>query len=148
MAPEMRTDTELTLVEIEWRKKKLQEEDEFDDLTEEAKTLQEQELEKVGEETRLRGVTKFRNSPDVCLCRLQIKSNLGRLILKEEKEKDDHFRRKTQSLPDRTHMHTSKTTLTLRLRLEGESALSKRLVLSLQVHQQGHRSLPHTQAQA
>ena len=36
-----------TLAEIEWRKKKLQEEDEFEDLTEEAKTLQEQELEKV-----------------------------------------------------------------------------------------------------
>lgn len=39
----------LNLTEIEWRKKKkeLQEEDEFEDLTEEAKTLQEQELEKV-----------------------------------------------------------------------------------------------------
>ncbi|XP_055369614.1 dematin isoform X2 [Betta splendens] len=72
----------LAAVEIEWRKKKLQEEDEFEDLTEEAKTLQEQELEK-------------------------IQSNLGRLILKEEKEKDVHFRRKTQSLPDRSHMHTS-----------------------------------------
>nr|XP_019960636.1 PREDICTED: dematin-like isoform X1 [Paralichthys olivaceus]XP_019960637.1 PREDICTED: dematin-like isoform X1 [Paralichthys olivaceus] len=73
----------LAAMEIEWRKKKLQEEDdEFEDLTEEAKTLQEQELEK-------------------------IKSNLGRLILKEEKEKGLTFRRKTQSLPDRTHMHTS-----------------------------------------
>ncbi|XP_030006772.1 dematin [Sphaeramia orbicularis] len=72
----------LAAMEIEWRKKRLQEEDEFEDLTEEAKTLQEQELEK-------------------------IKSNLGRLILKEEKEKAIHFRRKTQSLPDRTHMHTS-----------------------------------------
>ncbi|XP_040012435.1 dematin isoform X1 [Xiphias gladius] len=72
----------LAAMEIEWRKKKLQEEDEFEDLTEEAETLQEQELEK-------------------------IKSNLGRLILKEEKEKAVHFRRKTQSLPDRTHMHTS-----------------------------------------
>ncbi|XP_070780952.1 dematin [Enoplosus armatus] len=75
----------LAAMEIEWKKKKLQEEeDEFEDLTDEAKTLQEQELEK-------------------------IKSNLGRLILKEEKEKAVHFRRKTQSLPDRTHMHTSKT---------------------------------------
>lgn len=37
----------------------------------------------------------------------QIQSNLGRLILKEEKEKAVRFRRKTQSLPDRTHMHTS-----------------------------------------
>lgn len=39
----------LNPAEIEWRKKKkeLQEEDEFEDLTEEAKTLQEQELEKV-----------------------------------------------------------------------------------------------------
>lgn len=73
----------LASMEIEWRKKKLQEEDdEFEDLTDEAKTIQEQELEK-------------------------IKSNLGRLILKEEKEKAVHFRRKTQSLPDRTHMHTS-----------------------------------------
>lgn len=73
----------LAAMEIEWRKKKeLQEEDEFEDLTEEAKTLQEQELEK-------------------------IKSNLGRLILKEEKEKAVNFRRKTQSLPDRTHMHGS-----------------------------------------
>uniref|UniRef100_A0A665TK06 Dematin actin binding protein n=1 Tax=Echeneis naucrates TaxID=173247 RepID=A0A665TK06_ECHNA len=72
----------LAAMEIEWRKKKLAEEDEFEDLTEEAKTLQEQELEK-------------------------IKSNLGRLILKEEKEKAVHYRRKTQSLPDRTHMHGS-----------------------------------------
>ncbi|XP_026030467.1 dematin isoform X2 [Astatotilapia calliptera] len=79
----------LATMEIEWRKKKkeLQEEDEFEDLTEEAKTLQEQELEK-------------------------IKSNLGRLILKEEKEKAVHFRRKTQSLPDRTHMHGSKSART------------------------------------
>ncbi|XP_056444784.1 dematin [Gadus chalcogrammus] len=75
----------LASMEIEWSKKKLEEEDddEFEDLTEEAKKLQEQELEK-------------------------IKSNLGRLILKEEKEKVS-FRRKTQSLPDRTHMHTSLT---------------------------------------
>ncbi|XP_047425664.1 dematin [Mugil cephalus] len=73
----------LASMEIEWRKKKLEEEeDEFEDLTEEAKTLQEQELEK-------------------------IKSNLGRLILKEEKEKAVNYRRKTQSLPDRTHMHGS-----------------------------------------
>ncbi|XP_037608579.1 dematin isoform X1 [Sebastes umbrosus] len=77
----------LAAMEIEWRKKKeLQEEDEFEDLTGDAETLQEQELEK-------------------------IKSNLGRLILKEEKEKGVQFRRKTQSLPDRTHMHTSKTSL-------------------------------------
>ncbi|CAL8322628.1 unnamed protein product [Lota lota] len=76
----------LASMEIEWSKKKLEEEDdEFEDLTEEAKKLQEQELEK-------------------------IKSNLGRLILKEEKEKAVSFRRKTQSLPDRTHMHTSLST--------------------------------------
>ncbi|XP_068430962.1 dematin isoform X1 [Clinocottus analis] len=73
----------LAAMEIEWRKKKeLQEEDEFEDLTGDAEMLQEQALEK-------------------------IKSNLGRLILKEEKEKALHFRRKTQSLPDRTHMHGS-----------------------------------------
>lgn len=74
----------LAAMEIEWRKKKLLEEDEFED-TDEVKTLQEQELEK-------------------------IKSNLGRLILKEEKEKGIQFRRKTQSLPDRTHMHSSLST--------------------------------------
>ncbi|XP_068609261.1 dematin [Brachionichthys hirsutus] len=75
----------LATMEIEWRKRKLQEEDEFEDLTDEAETPQEQELEK-------------------------IKSNMGRLILKEEKEKAVHFRRKTQSLPDRTHMHGSLST--------------------------------------
>uniref|UniRef100_A0A3B5QDE0 Dematin actin binding protein n=1 Tax=Xiphophorus maculatus TaxID=8083 RepID=A0A3B5QDE0_XIPMA len=76
----------LAAMEIEWRKKKLQEEDEFEDVTEEEQEQQEQqeqELEK-------------------------IKSNLGRLILKEEKEKSVHIRRKTQSLPDRTHMHSSR----------------------------------------
>ncbi|KAF3848425.1 hypothetical protein F7725_014922 [Dissostichus mawsoni] len=64
------------------RQKELQEDDEFEDLSGDAETLREQELEK-------------------------IKSNLGRLILKEEKEKAVQYRRKTQSLPDRTHMHTS-----------------------------------------
>uniref|UniRef100_A0A8C6TJY4 Dematin actin binding protein n=1 Tax=Neogobius melanostomus TaxID=47308 RepID=A0A8C6TJY4_9GOBI len=73
----------LAAMEIEWRKKKLVEEDEFED-TDEVKTIQEEELEK-------------------------IKSNLGRLILKEEKEKGIQFRRKTQSLPDRTHLHSSKS---------------------------------------
>uniref|UniRef100_A0A3B3WJY3 HP domain-containing protein n=1 Tax=Poecilia mexicana TaxID=48701 RepID=A0A3B3WJY3_9TELE len=74
----------LAAMEIEWRKKKLQEEDEFEVVTEEEQEQQEQELEK-------------------------IKSNLGRLILKEEKEKSIHIRRKTQSLPDRTHMHSSES---------------------------------------
>ncbi|KAJ7987066.1 hypothetical protein DPEC_G00334900 [Dallia pectoralis] len=77
----------LAAMEIEWRKKKEEEEegkDEFEDLTDDAKEL---ELHK-------------------------IKSNLGRLILKEEKEEKEKAllgigRRKTQSLPDRTHMHTS-----------------------------------------
>uniref|UniRef100_A0A3Q2QGR0 Dematin actin binding protein n=1 Tax=Fundulus heteroclitus TaxID=8078 RepID=A0A3Q2QGR0_FUNHE len=78
----------LAAMEIEWRKKKLQEEDEFEDLTEEDQLPQEQELE----------VEK-------------IKSNLGRLILKEEKEKGVPIRRKTQSLPDRTHMHTTTSPL-------------------------------------
>ncbi|XP_064833749.1 dematin-like isoform X1 [Oncorhynchus masou masou] len=80
----------LAAMEIEWRKRKEEEEegkDEFEVLTSDAKTLQEQELHK-------------------------IMSNLGRLILKEEKEEQekallDIGRRKTQSLPDRTHMHTS-----------------------------------------
>ncbi|XP_077593409.1 dematin isoform X2 [Stigmatopora nigra] len=78
----------LASMEIEWGRKKAEEEDEddFEDLTAEAKALQEQELEK-------------------------IKSNLGRLILREEKEKGggggSDFRRKTRSLPDRTHAHAS-----------------------------------------
>ncbi|XP_030625055.1 dematin [Chanos chanos] len=72
----------LATMEIEWRKRKgkTEDEDEFEDLTEEAKHLQEQELNK-------------------------IQSNLGKLILKEEIEKSIHIRRKTRSLPDRTHMH-------------------------------------------
>ncbi|XP_066507362.1 dematin isoform X1 [Hoplias malabaricus] len=77
----------LASVEIEWRKKAVEqgkalEDDEFEDLTEDAKRLQEQELNK-------------------------IQSNLGKLILKEEIEKSVHIRRKTRSLPDRTHMHSS-----------------------------------------
>nr|XP_061800509.1 dematin-like [Nerophis lumbriciformis] len=76
----------LASMEIEWRRKKAEEEeddDDFEDLTAEAKALQEQELEK-------------------------IKSNLGRLILREEKEKGGgDFRRKTRSLPDRTHAHST-----------------------------------------
>lgn len=75
--------TSSSSTEIEWNKRRLQEEDESEDQADEPRTLPEQELEK-------------------------IKSNLGRLILKEEKEKAVHFRRKTQSLPDRTHMHTSR----------------------------------------
>ncbi|XP_007254998.3 dematin isoform X2 [Astyanax mexicanus] len=75
----------LASVEIEWRRKaeeegRAVEDDEFEDLTEDAKRLQEQELNK-------------------------IQSNLGKLILKEEIEKSVHIRRKTRSLPDRTHMH-------------------------------------------
>ncbi|XP_038162887.1 dematin isoform X2 [Cyprinodon tularosa] len=70
----------LAAMEIEWRKKKLQEEGDLEEETEEEQP--QQELEK-------------------------IKSNLGRLILKEEKEKGVPIKRKTQSLPDRTHMHTS-----------------------------------------
>uniref|UniRef100_A0A8C5DYW7 Dematin-like n=1 Tax=Gouania willdenowi TaxID=441366 RepID=A0A8C5DYW7_GOUWI len=87
----------LAAMEIEWKKKKLVEEEEFEDLTEEAQTLQ--ELEK-------------------------IKSNLGRLILKEEKEKGVHFRRKTQSLPDRTHMHISKS-LKLRVVQNGDTRVER-----------------------
>ncbi|XP_073686159.1 dematin [Garra rufa] len=73
------------LTEIEWRKKaaeqgKTIEEDEFEDLTEDAKRLQEQELQK-------------------------IQSNLGKLILKEEIEKSVLIRRKTRSLPDGTNIH-------------------------------------------
>lgn len=70
----------LATMEIEWRKKAAEqgnpvEDDEFEDLTEDAKRLQEQELQK-------------------------IQSNLGKLILKEEIEKSVVIRRKTRSLPD------------------------------------------------
>ncbi|XP_053372438.1 dematin isoform X1 [Clarias gariepinus] len=80
----------LASMEIEWRKKaaeqgKAVEDDEYEDLTEDAKRLQEQELNK-------------------------IQSNLGKLILKEEMEKSVHIRRKTRSLPDRTHMHLGSST--------------------------------------
>lgn len=84
----------LATMEIEWRRKaeaegRLGEDDQYEDLTEEAKRLQEQQLNK-------------------------IQSNLGKLILKEEMERSE-FRRKTRSLPDRTHMfvgssHSSKST--------------------------------------
>ncbi|XP_016363717.1 dematin-like isoform X1 [Sinocyclocheilus rhinocerous] len=75
----------LATMEIEWRKKaaeqgKAIEDDEFEDLTEDAKRLQEQELQK-------------------------IQSNLGKLILKEEIEKSVLIRRKTRSLPDGTNIH-------------------------------------------
>ncbi|XP_034402938.1 dematin isoform X2 [Cyclopterus lumpus] len=77
----------LAAMEMEWRKKKeLQEEDELEDLPGGGEPLQERALEK-------------------------IKSNLGRLILKEDKEEEEEkavrCRRKTQSLPDRTHTHSS-----------------------------------------
>nr|XP_055064714.1 dematin isoform X2 [Misgurnus anguillicaudatus] len=75
----------LATMEIEWRKKAAEqgkpiEDDEFEDLTEDAKRLQEQEIEK-------------------------IQSNMGKLILKEEKEKSELIRRKTRSLPDGTNIH-------------------------------------------
>ncbi|RXN19928.1 dematin-like isoform X1 [Labeo rohita] len=75
--------------EIEWRKKAAEqgkpiEDDEFEDLTEDAKRLQEQELQK-------------------------IQSNLGKLILKEEIEKSVLIRRKTRSLPDGTNIHLGST---------------------------------------
>ncbi|XP_048032540.1 dematin isoform X2 [Megalobrama amblycephala] len=75
----------LATMEIEWRKKAAEqgkpvEDDEFEDLTEDAKRLQEQELQK-------------------------IQSNLGKLILKEEIEKSVLIRRKTRSLPDGTNIH-------------------------------------------
>ncbi|XP_031434208.1 dematin isoform X2 [Clupea harengus] len=81
----------LATMEIEWRRKaveegRLGEDDEYEDLTEDAKQLQEQELNK-------------------------IQSNLGKLILKEEMEKSE-FRRKTRSLPDRTHMHLGSSSST------------------------------------
>lgn len=60
------------LAEIEWRKKKLQEEDEFEDLTEEAATLQEQELEKVCTERRSSNTlhlwSHFSDSADAPVC--------------------------------------------------------------------------------
>ncbi|XP_062870625.1 dematin isoform X1 [Trichomycterus rosablanca] len=74
----------LASMEIEWKRKAMEEgkaveDDDFEDLTEDAKKLREQEINK-------------------------IQSNLGKLILKEEIEKSVHIRRKTRSLPDRTHM--------------------------------------------
>uniref|UniRef100_A0A4W5QH17 Dematin actin binding protein n=1 Tax=Hucho hucho TaxID=62062 RepID=A0A4W5QH17_9TELE len=106
----------LAAMEIEWRKRKEEEEegkDEFEVLTDDAKTLQEQELHK-------------------------IKSNLGRLILKEEKEEQEKAllgigRRKTQSLPDRTHMHTSKLQSIVRMQSaeftsEGDQGKTGRLL--------------------
>ncbi|KAJ8347054.1 hypothetical protein SKAU_G00284550 [Synaphobranchus kaupii] len=79
----------LATMEIERKKRQRKggegaEGEEYDDgdLTEESRRAQEQELNR-------------------------IQSNLGKLILKEEMEmeKTIPFRRKTRSLPDRTHMH-------------------------------------------
>ncbi|KAJ8286777.1 hypothetical protein GJAV_G00043180 [Gymnothorax javanicus] len=76
----------LATMEIERRRRQRKsgdgaEENELgEDLTEEEKRSKEQELSK-------------------------IQSNLGKLILKEEMEKTVPFRRKTRSLPDRTHVH-------------------------------------------
>ncbi|TRY65446.1 hypothetical protein DNTS_008776 [Danionella cerebrum] len=74
----------LATMEIEWRKKAVEQgkalEDEFEDLNEDSKRLQEQEIEK-------------------------IQSNLGKLILKEEIEKSVLIRRKTRSLPDGANIH-------------------------------------------
>ncbi|XP_051974017.1 dematin-like isoform X1 [Xyrauchen texanus] len=75
----------LATMEIEWRRKAVEEgkaieDDDFEDLTEDAKRLQEQELQK-------------------------IQSNLGKLILKEEIEKSVLTRRKTRSLPDGTNIN-------------------------------------------
>ncbi|XP_077479243.1 dematin [Stigmatopora argus] len=94
----------LASMEIEWGRKKAEEEDDddFEDLTAEAKALQEQELEK-------------------------IKSNLGRLILREEKEKGgSDFRRKTRSLPDRTHAHASLSANASKSPSRSNSGLSRR----------------------
>lgn len=44
--------------------------------------------------------------PHPCPFALQVTSNLGKLILKEEMEKSLPIRRKTRSLPDRTPFHT------------------------------------------
>lgn len=76
----------LATMEIERRRRQRKsgdgaEENELgEDLTAEEKRSKEQELNK-------------------------IQSNLGKLILKEEMEKTVPFRRKTRSLPDRTHVH-------------------------------------------
>nr|XP_023664346.1 dematin-like isoform X2 [Paramormyrops kingsleyae] len=73
----------LAAIETEWRRKKVvegtteEEEDEDNPMEMERRKKQEEELSK-------------------------IQSNLGRLILKEEKEKVGPIRRKTRSLPDRT----------------------------------------------
>ncbi|XP_061554689.1 LOW QUALITY PROTEIN: dematin [Phycodurus eques] len=97
----------LAATEIEWRKKKMEEEeeeeedDDFEDPTDEAEALQERELEKIA-------------------------SNLGRLILREEKEKGAAFRRKTRSLPDRTHAHASLSANASESPSRSSSGLSRR----------------------
>ncbi|TSM12546.1 Dematin [Bagarius yarrelli] len=116
----------LASVEIEWKRKAAEqgeavEDDEYEDLTEDAKKLQEQELNKV--KAHNIGLTFDTTSSDVReafinlretklllgivkdITLIPIQSNLGKLILKEEIEKSVHIRRKTRSLPDRTHMH-------------------------------------------
>ncbi|KAM6220617.1 dematin isoform 3-T3 [Rhynchocyon petersi] len=84
----------LAVVETEWRKRKAsrrgaeeEEEEEDDDSGEEMKALRERQKEELSKVT----------------------SNLGKLILKEEMEKEKTLpiRRKTRSLPDRTPFHTS-----------------------------------------
>ncbi|XP_019745709.1 dematin isoform X2 [Hippocampus comes] len=105
----------LAAMEIEWQKKKMEEEDDdFEDLTDEAKVLQEQELEK-------------------------IKSNLGRLILREEKEKGGDFRRKTRSLPDRTHAHGSLSANASKSPSRSSSGLSRRQ--SAEFSHDGHNAV-------
>uniref|UniRef100_H3CJE8 Dematin actin binding protein n=1 Tax=Tetraodon nigroviridis TaxID=99883 RepID=H3CJE8_TETNG len=101
-------------------KRRLQEEDEAEDQWDEPRTLPEQELEK-------------------------IKSNLGRLILKEEKEKAVHFRRKTQSLPDRTHMHTSLSTSASKSPSHSGSGLARvRQMQSAEFSTDGDKGRPAT----
>lgn len=96
-------------------------------------------------------VQTFDAPVDVFLWLIQIKSNLGRLILKEEKEKAVHFRRKTQSLPDRTHMHTSKTAggfFRFQFVASGWNCFQDVLFfINLQVCHSLHQSLLHTRAQ-
>ncbi|XP_028922019.1 dematin isoform X2 [Ornithorhynchus anatinus] len=106
----------LAVVETEWRKRKAsrrgeeeeEEEEDDEDSGEEMKALRERQREELSKVT----------------------SNLGKMILKEEMEKEKvlPIRRKTRSLPDRTPFHTSPhpgTSKSSSLPAYGRSTLSR-----------------------
>ncbi|KAH0623005.1 hypothetical protein JD844_030890 [Phrynosoma platyrhinos] len=78
----------LAVVETEWRKRMASRRGEEEEDSEDSKTLRQLQKEELS----------------------KVASNLGKLILKEEMEKEQSLpiRRKTRSLPDRTPFHTCK----------------------------------------